>query len=212
MNEIDEKVSSGILSGEKAFELYDTYGFPIDLTEDVLKSYGWTVDYSGFEISMNNQKNKARQAWSGSGDKQYDQKILKLLLELPSSDFQGYDYNFLETEVNLIVMNNEMVRNISFGDKVDVVFNKTIFYAESGGQIADKGSLEGVEFKANVLNTKKINIGNNKNIFISTIEVLSGNLQSGDIVKQLIELDHRKQLCSHHSATHLLHELSLIHI
>ena len=62
MNEIDEKVSSGILSGEKAFELYDTYGFPIDLTEDVLKSYGWTVDYSGFEISMNNQKNKARQA------------------------------------------------------------------------------------------------------------------------------------------------------
>ena len=206
MNEIDEKVSSGILSGEKAFELYDTYGFPIDLTEDVLKSYGWTVDYSGFEISMNNQKNKARQAWSGSGDKQYDQKILKLLLELPSSDFQGYDYNFLETEVNLIIKNNEIVKNISFGDKVDVVFNKTIFYAESGGQIADKGSLEGVEFKANVLNTKKINIGNNKNIFISTIEVLSGNLQSGDIVKQLIELDHRKQLCSHHSATHLLHE------
>ena len=206
MNEIDEKVSSGILSGEKAFELYDTYGFPIDLTEDVLKSYGWTVDYSGFEISMNNQKNKARQAWSGSGDKQYDQKILKLLLELPSSDFQGYDYNFLETEVNLIIKNNEIVKNISFGDKVDVVFNKTIFYAESGGQISDKGSLEGVGFKANVLNTKKINIGNNKNIFISTIEVLSGNLQSGDIVKQLIELDHRKQLCSHHSATHLLHE------
>jgi alanyl-tRNA synthetase len=135
MNEIDEKVSSGILSGEKAFELYDTYGFPIDLTEDVLKSYGWTVDYSGFEISMNNQKNKARQAWSGSGDKQYDQKILKLLLELPSSDFQGYDYNFLETEVNLIIKNNEIVKNISFGDKVDVVFNKTIFYAESGGQI-----------------------------------------------------------------------------
>ena len=112
MNEIDEKVSSGILSGEKAFELYDTYGFPIDLTEDVLKSYGWTVDYSGFEISMNNQKNKARQAWSGSGDKQYDQKILKLLLELPRSDFQGYDYNFLKTEVNLIIKNNEIVRNI----------------------------------------------------------------------------------------------------
>ncbi len=77
MNEIDEKVSLGVLSGEKAFELYDTYGFPIDLTEDVLKSYGWTVDYSGFEISMNNQKNKARQAWSGSGDKQYDQKNFK---------------------------------------------------------------------------------------------------------------------------------------
>ncbi len=206
LNEIDEKVSSGVLSGEKAFELYDTYGFPIDLTEDVLRSYGWTVDHSGFESSMNNQKNKARQAWSGSGDKQYDQEILKLLLKLPSTDFQGYDNTFLETQINLIIKNNEIVKNISFGDKVDVVFNKTIFYAESGGQIADKGSLEGVGFKANVLKTKKINIGNNKNIFISTIEVLSGNLQSGDIVKQLIELDHRKQLCSHHSATHLLHE------
>ena len=206
LNEIDEKVSSGVLSGEKAFELYDTYGFPIDLTEDVLRSYGWTVDHSGFESSMNNQKNKARQAWSGSGDKQYDQEILKVLLKLPSTDFQGYDNNFLETQINLIIKNNEIVKNISFGDKVDVVFNKTIFYAESGGQIADRGSLEAVEFKANVLNTKKINIGNNKNIFISTIEVLSGNLQSGDVVKQLIELDHRKQLCSHHSATHLLHE------
>ncbi len=206
LHEIDDKVSSGVLSGEKAFLLYDTYGFPIDLTEDVLRSYGWTVDRSGFENSMNNQKNKARQAWSGSGDKQYDQEILKVLLKLPSSDFQGYDNDFLETHINLIIKNNEIVKNISFGDKVDVVFNKTIFYAESGGQIADRGSLEAVEFKANVLNTKKINIGNNKNIFISTIEVLSGNLQSGDVVKQLIELDHRKQLCSHHSATHLLHE------
>ncbi len=206
LNEIDEKVSSGVLSGEKAFELYDTYGFPIDLTEDVLRSHGWTVDHSGFESSMNNQKNKARQAWTGSGDKQYNQEILKVLLKLPSTDFQGYDNNFLETQINLIIKNNEIVKNISCGDKVDIIFNKTIFYAESGGQIADKGSLEGVEFKANVLKTKKINIGNNKNIFISTIEVLSGNLQSGDIVKQLIELDHRKQLCSHHSATHLLHE------
>jgi len=206
LNEINDKVSSGVLSGEKAFELYDTYGFPIDLTEDVLRSYGWTVDHSGFESSMNNQKNKARQAWSGSGDKQYNQEILKVLLKLPSTDFQGYDNNFLETQINLIIKNNEIVKNISCGDKVDVIFNTTIFYAESGGQIADKGSLEGVEFKANVLKTKKINIGNNINIFISTIEVLSGNLQSGDIVKQLIELDHRKQLCSHHSATHLLHE------
>ncbi len=206
LNEIDEKVSSGVLSGEKAFELYDTYGFPIDLTEDVLRSHGWTIDHSGFESSMNNQKNKARQAWSGSGDKQYNQEILKVLLKLPSTVFQGYDNNFLETQINLIIKNNEIVKNISCGDKIDIIFNKTIFYAESGGQIADKGSLEGVEFKANVLKTKKINIGNNKNIFISTIEVLSGKLQSGDIVKQLIELDHRKQLCSHHSATHLLHE------
>ena len=83
MNEIDEKVSPGVLSGQKAFELYDTYGFPFDLTEDVLKSYGWKVDHQGFEKSMNEQKIKARQAWSGSGDDVYNQDILKLLLDLP---------------------------------------------------------------------------------------------------------------------------------
>ena len=78
MNEIDVKVSPGVLSGQKAFELYDTYGFPLDLTEDVLKSYGWKVDHHGFEKSMNEQKIKARQAWSGSGDDAYNQDILKL--------------------------------------------------------------------------------------------------------------------------------------
>ena len=90
-NEINNKVSPGILSGQKAFELYDTYGFPLDLTEDVLKSYGWKVDYQGFEKSMDEQKNKARQAWSGSGDNTYNQEILKSLLNLPSTKFIVYD-------------------------------------------------------------------------------------------------------------------------
>ena len=107
MNEIDEKVSPGVLSGQKAFELYDTYGFPLDLTEDVLKSYGWKVDHQGFEKSMNEQKIKARQAWSGSGDDAYNQDILKLLLDLPPTNFRGYDENTFETKIDLIIKNNK---------------------------------------------------------------------------------------------------------
>ena len=113
MNEIDDKASPGVLSGQKAFELYDTYGFPLDLTEDVLKSYGWKVDHQGFEKSMNQQKNKARQAWSGSGDDAYNQDILKLLLDLPSTNFKGYDKNTFETKVDLIIKNNKIFNNVS---------------------------------------------------------------------------------------------------
>ena len=108
MNEIDEKVSPGVLSGQKAFELYDTYGFPLDLTEDVLKSYGWKVDHQGFEKSMNEQKIKARQAWSGSGDDAYNQDILKLLLDLPPTNFRGYDEYTFETKIDLIIKNNKV--------------------------------------------------------------------------------------------------------
>jgi len=153
MNEIDEKVSPGVLSGQKAFELYDTYGFPLDLTEDVLKSYGWKVDHQGFEKSMNEQKIKARQAWSGSGDDAYNQDILKLLLDLPSTNFKGYDENTFETKIDLIIKNNKIYNNVLANEKVHIICNETIFYAESGGQISDRGFIIGKNFNANVLNS-----------------------------------------------------------
>ena len=206
MNEVDKKVSSGILSGQKAFELYDTYGFPLDLTEDVLKTYGWHVDYQGFEKSMNEQKVKARQAWSGSGDDAYNQDILKLLLDLPSTNFRGYEDFTLETKIDLILKNNKILDSVSDNEQVDIICNETIFYAESGGQISDKGFIIGKDFKANVLSSKKLTIGNGKIIFVSTIKISSGEIMIGDIIKQKIDLDFRKQICSHHSATHLLHE------
>ncbi len=206
MNEVDKKVSSGILSGQKAFELYDTYGFPLDLTEDVLKTYGWHVDYQGFEKSMNEQKVKARQAWAGSGDDAYNQDILKLLLDLPSTNFRGYEEFTLETKIDLILKNNKILDSVSDNEQVDIICNETIFYAESGGQISDKGFIIGKDFKANVLSSKKLTIGNGKIIFVSTIKIASGEIVIGDIIKQKIDLDFRKQICSHHSATHLLHE------
>ena len=206
MKEINSKVSSGVLPGYKAFELYDTYGFPLDLTEDVLSSYGWKVDHDGFTKSMNDQKNKARQAWTGSGDVQYKQDVLKNLLDLPETLFKGYTQNILETSVDLIIQNNNIVKKVSSGLKVDVIFNETIFYAESGGQISDFGTVFNNVFKANVLHSKKMKLASGKVIHISTIEVLEGNLLQGDKVTQKLDIELRKQICSHHSATHLLHE------
>ena len=205
-NEIDNRISNGTLSGEKAFELYDTYGFPLDLTEDVLKGYGWTVDHKGFEIAMNAQKDKARQAWVGSGDKQYKPDVMKHFLTIPSTNFKGYDEIFLKTKIVLILKDNQIVKRSKSGDKVDIVFNETIFYAESGGQISDKGSIVGNNFTANVIKSSKIKLGNDVNIFLCSVEITSGKLEIGETVTQNLDLDYRKQICSHHSATHLLHE------
>ena len=205
-NEIDNKISNGVLPGEKAFELYDTYGFPLDLTEDVLKGYGWIVDRKGFEIAMNVQKNKARQAWVGSGDQQYKPDLMRHFLTFPSTDFKGYDETFLQTKIALILKDNQIVKSTKSGDKVDVIFNETIFYAESGGQISDRGSIVGNNFTANVITSSKIKLSNDINIFVCNVEVTSGKLEIGENVTQNLDLNYRKQICSHHSATHLLHE------
>ena len=206
MKEVDKKVSGGTLPGEKAFELYDTYGFPIDLTEDVLRTYGWTVDLNGFNKSMNDQKIKARKSWSGSGDTQYSQNILKTLLELPETNFQGYNKNSLDTDVDLIIQNNNILDSLAKGEKAEIICHETIFYAESGGQISDHGYIFADNFKAKVNNSKKLKLSSGKVIHLTSIEISEGKLSSGQKVTQNIDLELRKQISSHHSATHLLHE------
>ncbi len=206
MREVDKKVSGGTLPGEKAFELYDTYGFPIDLTEDVLRTYGWTVDHNGFNKSMNDQKMKARKAWSGSGDTQYNQNILKILLDLPETNFQGYDKSELNTNIDLIIQNNNIVNTLSKDEKAEIICHETIFYAESGGQISDHGYIFADKFRAKVNNSKKLKLSNGKVIHLTSITITEGKLSSGQKVTQSIDLELRKQISSHHSATHLLHE------
>jgi alanyl-tRNA synthetase len=204
--EVDKKVSGGVFSGNKAFELYDTYGFPVDLTEDVLKSYGWTVDHKGFNLAMDEQKNKARKSWAGSGDKSTSANVLKLLVNFPATKFLGYEKHNIETKVDLIIKDQTVVKKIILGDKAEIIFNESVFYAESGGQVSDIGNLKGKDFDAEVLGCTKIKTGDDKIIFLFSIEVLKGELNLGDHVSQVIDLDKRKQICSHHSATHLLHE------
>ena len=206
MKVVDKKVSGGVLPGEKAFELYDTYGFPIDLTEDVLSTYGWTVDHDGFNRSMNDQKNKARKSWSGSGDTQYNQKILKTLLDLPETNFHGYTKSNLDSKVDLIIQNNKIVKEVSKGEQAEIISNETIFYAESGGQISDNGNIIGDKCKAKVLHSKKLKLSSGKVIYLTFVEITDGSLLSGQKITQKIDIGLRKQICAHHSATHLLHE------
>jgi len=206
MKVVDKKVSGGVLPGEKAFELYDTYGFPIDLTEDVLSTYGWTVDHDGFNRSMNDQKNKARKSWSGSGDTQYNQKILKTLLDLPETNFHGYTKSNLDSKVDLIIQNNKVVKEVSKGEQAQIISNETIFYAESGGQISDNGNIIGDNCKAKVLHSKKLKLSSGKVIYLTFVEITDGSLLSGQKITQKIDIELRKQICAHHSATHLLHE------
>ena len=206
MKVVDKKVSGGVLPGEKAFELYDTYGFPIDLTEDVLSTYGWTVDHDGFNRSMNDQKNKARKSWSGSGDTQYNQKILKTLLDLPETNFHGYTKSNLDSKVDLIIQNNKIVKEVSKGEQAQIISNETIFYAESGGQISDNGNIIGDKCKAKVLHSKKLKLSSGKVIYLTFVEITDGSLLSGQKITQKIDIELRKQICAHHSATHLLHE------
>jgi alanyl-tRNA synthetase len=206
MKVVDKKVSGGVLPGEKAFELYDTYGFPIDLTEDVLSTYGWTVDHDGFNRSMNDQKNKARKSWSGSGDSQYNQKILKTLLDLPETNFHGYTKSNLDSKVDLIIQNNKIVKEVSKGEQAEIISNETIFYAESGGQISDNGNIIGDNCKAKVLHSKKLKLSSGKVIYLTFVEITDGSLLSGQKITQKIDIELRKQICAHHSATHLLHE------
>ena len=207
MKVVDKKVSGGVLPGEKAFELYDTYGFPIDLTEDVLSTYGWTVDHDGFNRSMNDQKNKARKSWSGSGDTQYNQKILKTLLDLPETNFHGYTKSNLDSKVDLIIQNNKIVKEVSKGEQAEIISNETIFYAESGGQISDNGNIIGDNCKAKVLHSKKLKLSSGKVIYLTFVEITDGSLLSGQKITQKIDIELRKQICAHHSATHLLHEV-----
>jgi len=127
-------------------------------------------------------------------------------LDLPETLFKGYTQNIIETSVDLIIQNNNIVKKVSSGLKVDVIFNETIFYAESGGQISDFGTVFNNVFKANVLHSKKMKLASGKVLHISTIEILEGNLSQGDKVTQKLDIELRKQICSHHSATHLLHE------
>ena len=155
---------------------------------------------------MNEQKNKARQAWTGSGDKQNSAEVIKSLGNIKPTVFSGYEKYELDTKVELIIKDQKIINKVSSKDRAEIIFNETVFYAESGGQISDTGTIIGKNFKANVISSKKFKTGNDKTIFICLIDVLSGELTLGDKVSQLLDIEKRKHISSHHSATHLLHE------
>ena len=195
-----KNLSSGDpLSGDMAFKLYDTYGFPLDLTQDILRSHGHPVDIEGFEACMGIQKEKARKAWSGE-HLITDINPTSSLQHIGTTTFVGYETLEAQGEIIGLLSKGELVQTIHAGEEALVVTDITPFYAESGGQIGDTGNLLSETIHAKITDTQK---GKNGNIYHVT-QVLSGFLSIGDKVNLSVDILRRNKIMSHHSATHLL--------
>ncbi|QOP42411.1 alanine--tRNA ligase [Sulfurimonas marina] len=190
------ETTKDVFSGEVAFKLYDTFGFPLDLTEDMLREKGLSLDTEKFEALMTEQKQRAKAAWKGSGDEAVHGDFKALLEEFGENVFVGYDFTEHSGEVKAL-LNDEFKRvdTLKAGEKGWVYLDITPFYAESGGQCGDSGELEGF---AKVLDTKKF-FGLN----LSQVEVTK-ELSVGNVVDAQVDIS-RNEIIKHHSATHLLH-------
>ncbi|WP_137131252.1 alanine--tRNA ligase [Rhizobium sp. FY34] len=190
------------LDGETAFKLYDTYGFPLDLTQDALRARGIGVDLTGFNDAMQRQKTEARASWSGSGDKATETVWFELKEKFGASEFLGYDTESAEGVVQAIVRDGAVVDTAVSGDAVQIVVSQTPFYGESGGQMGDTGVISTDQARLTVTDTLKKGEG----LFVHIATVSEGVLKAGDAV--LLQVDHarRSKLRANHSATHLLHE------
>jgi len=192
----------GTLSGETAFKLYDTYGFPYDLTEDALRSRGLQVDRSGFDTAMAEQKAKARAAWKGSGSKASEDIWFDLAEEHGATEFTGYAGDEGEGVVLAIVKDGSRADNAEIGDTVEILLNQTPFYGESGGQIGDTGKLTTLKgFVGEVEDTSKP-LGR---LHVLRTKVAAGELTVGETVHQRVDSERRDGVRANHSATHLLH-------
>ena len=204
-SEILQKNNKKIFSGKKAFELYDTYGFPLDLTQDVLKGHGWKVDEENFEIEMKKQKSRARAAWTGSGDNEISSEIIKILNDYSSTKFIGYENLKCEGKCLSIIKNNKISNSLQESEKGDIIFETTVFYAESGGQKGDTGYINSKNAKIKVLDCKKINVSD-KIMFLHKVKVIKGSINTDDVFNLEVDIENRKEISSHHTSTHLLHE------
>src|SRR5689334_11311555 len=192
----------GTLAGETAFKLYDTFGFPYDLTEDALRPRGIAVDRAGFDAAMADQKAKARAAWKGSGAKASEDVWFDLAEEHGATEFTGYSGDEGEGVVLALVLDGKRVQMADIGQTVDVLLNQTPFYGESGGQIGDTGKLTTLKsFVGEVEDTSKP-LGK---LHVLRTKVVAGELSVGETVHQKVDAERRDRVRANHSATHLLH-------
>ena len=189
------------LAGETAFKLYDTYGFPYDLTEDALRAQGFGIDAEGFDAAMTAQKERARAAWKGSGAKASDDVWFDIAERVGSTEFTGYSASEGEGQVLALVNDGIEVQTAVANDTVTVITNQTPFYGESGGQMGDAGTISGANMKGEVTDTAKP-LGR---LHAHQVTLSSGEIKVGDVVTLKIDTKRRNALRANHSATHLLH-------
>ena len=192
----------GVLSGETAFKLYDTFGFPLDLTQDALRARGLSVDVAAFNAAMARQRAEARRAWAGSGEAATETVWYALRERVGATDFLGYETETAEGVVQAIVRDGVEVDRLEAGDKGSLVLNQTPFYGESGGQVGDAGEITGAGFRAVVSDTRK-KLGD---LVVHDVAVVEGSARAGLAVELAVDHAARSATRANHSATHILHE------
>ena len=190
-----------VLSGETAFKLYDTYGFPLDLTQDAVRAMGLSVDLAGFDAAMARQREQAREAWTGSGQVAAAGEWFSIRERLGPTDFIGYETVEATAEALVLVEDGQEVDSAPAGRKVQALFDRTPFYAESGGQAGDKGEVEWDGGRARVLDVQK----QAGDLHVHILEIAEGALTPGARVRLAVHADQRTTTRANHSATHLLH-------
>ena len=200
-DEVLDLSAGGALLGATAFKLYDTFGFPLDLTQDALREKGMSVDTDGFDTAMAAQKAKARAAWAGSGEMADDTIWFDVLDTHGATDFLGYDTEHAEGQIVSVVCDGAQVQIADYGTSVQVVLNQTPFYAESGGQIGDHGQIVTETGTIIITDTRK-----SADLFIHIGKVSTGSIANGQAAELKVNETRRSSICANHSATHLLHE------
>ena len=201
LNEEITKIDK-VLPGEVAFKLYDTYGFPLDLTEDILKNKLMKIDKEKFQSLMKESKDLAKKNWKGSGDSSVDEIWFEIKDRLGATDFLGYETNKAEGVVLSLLKNNKEVKQLKENDEGTIITNQTPFYGESGGQVGDTGKIFSGNFKFEVNDVQK----KLEDLFVHYGKVKSGSIKLNDAVELKIDIERRDNIRAYHSATHLLHE------
>ncbi len=204
MKILDEEISKidKVLPGEVAFKLYDTYGFPLDLTEDILKNKSLKIDHNKFQSLMQESKELAKKNWKGSGDAAVDEIWFDIKDKVGATEFLGYEKIQSEGVILKLIKNNNEVDNLKTGEKGMIVVNQTPFYGESGGQLGDIGKINSGNNSFTVNDVQK-KLGN---LFVHYGVMDGGSLKVGESVELKIDSARRENIKAYHSATHLLHE------
>jgi alanyl-tRNA synthetase len=191
------------LAGEVAFRLYDTYGFPLDLTQDALRPRGVAVDLPGFNVAMEKQKEEARRAWKGSGEAATEDVWFEVKEDIGATEFLGYDAEQAEAVVKGTFAGGKPVKSLGEGERGEIVVNQTPFYGESGGQVGDSGVIKGPKGALFRVSDTKKKLGV---LFVHSGTVEAGSFAPGDTVDMVVDHANRSAIRANHSATHLIHE------
>ena len=201
-DETRDIAAGGVLSGETAFKLYDTYGFPLDLTQDALRARGLSVDLETFNAAMERQRAEARRAWAGSGEAATETVWYALRERIGATDFLGYDTETAEGVIAAIVKDGVEVERLEAGENGSLVLNQTPFYGEAGGQVGDVGEISAPGFRAAVVDTRK-KLGD---LIVHDVSIIEGSARAGMAVELAVNHAARSATRANHSATHILHE------